>query len=109
MAVQQMSPGVEKETGRMVHRETVAAGATTDWVLIPSVDRFGVGVSPGGGGNAKVQFSISDAATLASGTPVVIDWGSGTVTALTHVLQEAPVTAVRATAGTAAAEFWVVV
>jgi len=103
MAVQQWNPGIEKETGHKVHRETVAGGQYSSWLLVTGTDPVTCAVVPGSGGTAKVQVTYDSPTTVASGSPTAFDWALGAVSAAADGILDGRVTAFRFYAGTAAA------
>lgn len=84
--------------------ETVLAGATSDPLYMPERDNHKpatVGVSPGVGGTALVEYSLSSVAAVKAGTAIWRSWPYGDVSVDTDELLEGPVTALRMTATTA--------
>ena len=111
MAIQNLT----QRTGRFLgwaHEQTLAAGATSDPVVIPPLlagQRISVRTI-GGTQDAKVQSTISSDAKVAAGTAVWEDWPPGMQVGTVSANLDAPVTAIRCTVGTATAGtcLWVI-
>ncbi|HHJ80341.1 MAG TPA: hypothetical protein ENJ65_01760, partial [Candidatus Tenderia electrophaga] len=91
--------------GRPEYRATVLAGVTSDPLYLPPMkpgQQATVGVSPGAGGTAKVEYTLSPRALVDAGDASVIwrAWPFGDVSSDTDDMLDGPVTALRITATT---------
>lgn len=103
-----------KTARRSEYRATVLAGVTSDPLYLPPIkpgQNAIVGVSPGAGGTAKVEYTLSPRELVNAGDASVIwrAWPYGDVSSDTDELLEGPVTALRMTATTANADWEVLV
>jgi len=110
MAVQIM--GHDSDDGRYHHAETVADGATSDPVLMPSIQNHDpyakpvtLYISPAGGGSARIETTLSTRALVEAGAAVWFAWSAGSVSVPTSQLLQGPVTALRCVSVSGAA-FW---
>ena len=102
-----------KETGRWEHRSTVAAG-NSEKLYMPVLNDHKpgvVGVSPGAGGTALVEYTLSalDMVKADDASVVWRAWPFGDVSIDTDDVLDGPVTALRMTATTADAQWEVLV
>lgn len=106
MPSQTMNEGYRDASGLNHHQETVGSGATSDPVIIHGdAERVSVAVFPGGGGSMTIQFTCSPPAAVEAGTANWVAWSKGAVTSADADTLAGPVTAVRASAATAAGVF----
>lgn len=101
-------------SGRYHFQQTVTAGAASDPVLLPSVYHHNPGyapaavyASPGGGGTARIEFSLSTPEEVEAGSATWLPWPDGDVSAGTVRTVAGPVTALRCVATTANAAWGV--
>ena len=88
--------------------ETVPADTTSEPLIMPELDNHrpsSVGVSPGAGGTARVEYSLSTVAEVKAGTAKWRPWPYGDVSSDTDDVLDGPVTALRMTAATADAQW----
>ncbi len=102
-----------KTEGRWEHKKTVLAGAN-DVLYMPRLFNrppATVGVSPGAGGTALVEYTLAPYADVEADPSAVTwrAWPEGNVSSDTDELLEGPVTALRMTATTADADWEVLV
>lgn len=106
MPSQPMNEGYKDASGLNHHRETVGSGATSDPVIIHGdAERVSVAAFPGGGGTVTIQFTLSPPALVEAGTASWVAWSKGAVSSADADTLAGPVTAVRASAATAAGVF----
>jgi len=63
---------------------SLSGAGSSDWILVPrnnKIDTLTITLSVTNGGQGKIQTTTSLLDTVKNGTPIVIDWPSGTVTA----------------------------
>ena len=104
----------DETAGRPEYRATVPAGTTSAPLYLPPMkpgQQATVGVSPGAGGAAKVEYTLSPRALVDADDASVIwrEWPSGDVSTDTDDVLDGPVTALRMTAVTADAQWEVLV
>lgn len=96
----------EPENGMDVHKETVTAGSTSEPVLIGSrMHRVSAGVTPGGGGTGRVEYTFDTIAEIIADNARWYAWADGDVSTATANSLVGPITAVRCVAATANAGF----
>ena len=100
MAVQYMAHN--KTIGRHIHAESVAIGATSEPLILPSVyarsradDRVSVVCIPTAGATGIIEYCIETAEDVIAGSAVWIEWPVGAVTAAAGYAINGGVTALR--------------
>ncbi len=100
------SPGTDQRTGHSHHKQTVAAGVTSDPLLVGSGPPvLGIAAHPGAGGSAKVEFTLSLYNDIEAGGGKWLEWAAGVVVGPFADVLEGPITALRFTAATQPADF----
>ncbi len=108
MATLQLDP----RSGQRTHRETVAAGATSQPLLLPhGLQHVSIIVSPGATGTARVEYTLDPHADVEAGAATVkwIPWPHGDVGVDTMEMPAGPISALRCVAATVDAEWRVLV
>lgn len=94
--------------GRLEHAATVAADTTSSPLYLPPQPERRATVAIHPGSTAKVQYTTSPESAVDGGTAQWIDWPEGEVSASTQDALLAPVTALRAVAIGADADWEVI-
>lgn len=84
---------------------TVTAGNTSAPIPTHGVRTISLGVTPGEGGSALVEISLSSPEEVAANTARWFPWPKGTVTTASVDAAIGPISAVRCTATTASCTF----
>jgi hypothetical protein len=95
----------DDEAGAWRRDVSVVVG-TPQVIFIPSVGiKLGLLGVPGASGTAKVETTLSNAASITADTALWVTWTAGASAAAAQQLVDMPVTAVRLTATVATATF----
>lgn len=90
---------------RWFHTEAVD-NATSDPLIIPSLDRDSVAVMVAPGSSARVEYTLSGYADIDAGTATWLPWDEGDITAPASSVVSSRVAAVRLVS-TGSSEWWV--
>lgn len=101
---------LSSERGARAHRATVASGTTSAAVAIhPGSGPISVGVTPGGGGTALVEYTLSGEAAVNAGAATWRPWTHAAAATNKDTVLTGPVTALRCTAAVADAVWEILV